>query len=264
MTNDKTGRFVLFLGAGGSRAFGYPVTSEILPLVAKRAKAIPFSATEAPGRRGLPRRMTMAGFKIEKPYYPIVYVRGYAMRAAEREETFNDTYYGFSATSVEKRQAPPPQYFEADVFEGQLIRLMKIKDYGYADAVNRGLEVFHSNPARSVWIARFYDQDVFRDTVRSIETHAEDLYTLVCETIPQRLRSAGVDHGQNDRDYRVILIAHSMGGLVCRTSSSSSPSGRAARISTGGSRIHARTPFASSATIFRAACCSTPHSSTPA
>ena len=109
--------------------------------------------------------MSAYRFKIEKPYYPIVYVRGYAMRAAEREETFNDTYYGFSATSVEKRQAPPPQYFEADVFEGQLIRLMKIKEYGYADSVNRGLEIFHSNPSRSVWVSRFYDQDVFRDTV---------------------------------------------------------------------------------------------------
>src|SRR4029077_3321739 len=118
------------------------------------------------------RRMSAPAFKIEKPYYPIVYVRGYAMRAAEREEAFNDTYYGFSATSVEKRQAPAPQYFEADVFEGQLIRFMKIRDYGYADSVNRGLEVFHSNPARSLWVARFYDQDVFRDTVRKIEDHA--------------------------------------------------------------------------------------------
>src|SRR6266542_3552387 len=126
--------------------------------------------------------MPQAKYMIEPPYYPIVYVRGYAMRAAEREETFNDTYYGFSATSVEKRQAPPPKYFEADVFEGQLIRFMKIKDYGYADSVNRGLEVFPSNPARSLW-----------------------------------LRQAGVDLGENDRDYRVILIAHSMGGLVCRT-----------------------------------------------
>jgi hypothetical protein len=159
----------------------------------------------------------MPPFKIERPYYPIVYVRGYAMRAAEREETFNDTYYGFSATSVEKRQAPAPQYFEADVFEGQLIRLMKIKDYGYADAVNRGIEVFHSNPSRSVWVSRFYDQDVFRDTIRTIAEHAEDLYTLVCKTIPDRLRGAGVDLGANEGDYRVILIAHSMGGLVCRT-----------------------------------------------
>jgi hypothetical protein len=156
-------------------------------------------------------------FKIERPYYPIVYVRGYAMRAAEREETFNDTYYGFSATSVEKRQAPPPAYFEADVFEGQLIRFMKIKDYAYADAVNRGLEIFHSNPARSVWVSRFYDLDVLRDIVRPIEDHARDLYELVCDTIPNRLRNAGVDLGENDKDFRVILIAHSMGGLVCRT-----------------------------------------------
>ena len=161
--------------------------------------------------------MSAHRFKIEKPYYPIVYVRGYAMRAAEREETFNDTYYGFSATSVEKRQAPAPQYFEADVFEGQLIRLMKMKQYGYADSVNSGLELFHSNPSRSVWVSRFYDLDVFRDTVRSIEEHAEDLYTLVCDTIPDKLRKAGVDLGENDRDYRVNLIAHSMGGLVCRT-----------------------------------------------
>ncbi len=161
--------------------------------------------------------MPQAKYMIEPPYYPIVYVRGYAMRAAEREETFNDTYYGFSATSVEKRQAPPPKYFEADVFEGQLIRFMKIKDYGYADSANRGIEIFHSNPSRSIWISRFYDQDVFTDKVRKIEDHAEDLYTLVCETIPRQLRQAGVDLGENDRDYKVILIAHSMGGLVCRT-----------------------------------------------
>jgi hypothetical protein len=156
-------------------------------------------------------------FTIEKPYYPIVYVRGYAMRTAEREETFYDTYYGFAATSVDKRQAPPPKYFEADVFEGQLIRFMKIKDYGYADQVNRGLELFYSNPSRSLWVARFYDQDVFNDKVRSIEDHAEDLRTLVCETIPARLKGSGVDLGPDDQGYKVILIAHSMGGLVCRT-----------------------------------------------
>lgn len=155
--------------------------------------------------------------KIEKPYYPIIYVRGYAMRHSEREETFNDTYYGFSATSVEKRQAPPPDYFEANVFEGQLIRLMKIKDYGYADAVNRGLEIFHANPSRSIWVCRFYDQDYIKENLRSIEDHAEDLYKLVCKTIPTRLKACGVNLGQNDEDYRVILIAHSMGGLVCRT-----------------------------------------------
>lgn len=36
--------------------------------------------------------MPHAKYKIEPPYYPVVYVRGYAMRESEREETFNDTY----------------------------------------------------------------------------------------------------------------------------------------------------------------------------
>ncbi len=94
---------------------------------------------------------------------------------------------------------------------------MKIKEYGYAYSVNRGIEIFHSNPSRSIWVSRFYDQDVFTDKIRRIEDHAEDLYTLICKTIPARLRQAGVDLGENDCDYKVILIAHSMGGLVCRT-----------------------------------------------
>jgi hypothetical protein len=159
----------------------------------------------------------MAPLKIEKPYYPIVYVRGYAMTANERQDTFNDTYYGFSATSVEKREAPPPQHFEVDVFEGQLIRLMKIKQYGYADAANRGLEDFSGNPSRSLWVCRFYDQDHHTQKIRSIRDHADDLCKLVCLRIPERLKECNVDLGPKDRDYRVILIAHSMGGLVCRT-----------------------------------------------
>ena len=155
--------------------------------------------------------------KIEPPFYPIVYVRGYAMTANEREETFHDTYYGFAATSVEKRDVPPPDYFHADMFEGQLIRFMKMREHAYYDATNRGLEDCPDNPARSLWVCRFYDQDVFKDKLRSIEDHAEELRALVCEIIPARLRACKVDLGANLKHYKVILIAHSMGGLVCRT-----------------------------------------------
>jgi hypothetical protein len=156
-------------------------------------------------------------YKIEPPYYPIVYVRGYAMTESEREDTFHDTYYGFAATSVEKRAAPPPDYFRADLFEGQLIRFMKLSQHAYFDATNRGLEDAEDNPSRSLWVCRFYDDDVMRDKLRSIEEHAEDLRKLVCETIPQRLKERGVDLGPGLKRYKVILIAHSMGGLVCRT-----------------------------------------------
>jgi hypothetical protein len=157
------------------------------------------------------------GYNIEPPFYPIVYVRGYAMTSNEREDTFHDTYYGFSATSVEKRDAPPPDYFRADMFEGQLIRFMKLGRYAYFDATNRGLDDCTDNPARSVWVCRFYDQDVMRDNLRRIEDHAEELRVMVCETIPARLKERGVDLGRGLKDFKVILIAHSMGGLVCRT-----------------------------------------------
>src|SRR5947208_1081446 len=110
--------------------------------------------------------------KIEPPYYPIVYVRGYAMTAAEREDTFYDSYYGFAANSVEKREAPPPKFFQADVFEGQLIRFMKLGDYRYADAANAGIEEFGDNPSRSMWVCRFYDTDFFSGKVRRIVDHA--------------------------------------------------------------------------------------------
>jgi pimeloyl-ACP methyl ester carboxylesterase len=153
---------------------------------------------------------------IKPPFYPIVYVRGYAMTENEREETFHDTYYGFAATSVEKRDAPPPDYLKADMFEGQLIRLMKLKDYAYFDATNEGLSDC-SDPSRSVWVCRFYDEDVFKNRVRSIEEHAEDLRRIILETIPSRLKECGLSLGNKNADYKVILIAHSMGGLVCRT-----------------------------------------------
>ncbi|MBI5395158.1 MAG: hypothetical protein HZA91_07660 [Verrucomicrobia bacterium] len=156
-----------------------------------------------------------AKFKIEPPHYPIVYVRGYAMTPGAREETFNDAYYGFAATCVEARTAPKPAYFELDIFEGQLIRFLK--QYRYADAFNRGLKDAPRNPSRSIWISRFYDRDHLQKELRTIENHAQDLRQLVCETIPESLEESGVDLGSAWKDYKVILIAHSMGGLVCRT-----------------------------------------------
>ena len=167
-------------------------------------------------------------FKIDtkRGLYPIVYVRGFAPTSDAREETFYDTYYGYSQTAVEKRAAPPPHYFEPIVFEGQLIRF--IKEYGYVDAANEGLKLALrnaagaiQNPTRSLWISRFYDRDVIAGQVRPIEQHAEELRQLICETIPAQLKGLKlegmhVNLGTNDKDFKVILIAHSMGGLICR------------------------------------------------
>jgi hypothetical protein len=160
----------------------------------------------------------------ERGLYPIVYVRGFAPTADAREETFYDAYYGYAETSVNTKSIKPPTFFKPLVFEGQLIRF--IKEYGYVDAANEGLTLALSNatgvqqnPTKSLWISRFYDADVLSLKVRNIEEHAEDLRTLICETIPielKQLDQVKVDLGPDDADYKVILIAHSMGGLVCR------------------------------------------------
>jgi len=152
---------------------------------------------------------TPASRAMAPPYLPIVYVRGFAMTPAEREQVFHDAYYGFAATSVEKRQAPPTQYFAADIFEGQLMRL--VKEHGYVDATNAGIANC-ATPERSIWISRFYDVDFFQEKARTIEAHAEDLRRLILDEIPAQLAPRGVD----TRNYKIILVAHSMGGLVCR------------------------------------------------
>jgi len=162
--------------------------------------------------------------KKDEGFYPIVYVRGFAPTGGAREDAFYDTYYGYAESAVEKRNAEPPNFLEPIVFEGQLIRWLK--EYGYVDASNGGLALALSNgggftqdPTRSLWISRFYDPDVMGGSVRDIEQHAEDLRKLICVEIPKKLKElegVKVDLGVNDADYKVILIAHSMGGLVCR------------------------------------------------
>ncbi|MBC7807461.1 MAG: hypothetical protein H7145_15090 [Akkermansiaceae bacterium] len=168
----------------------------------------------------------MADFLVEGKtgHYPIVYVRGFTPNKGSREDAFYDAYYGFAETSVEKRQTLPrhedgvtPWYQEPELFEGQLIRFLK--EEGYADATNGGLALAtrnKDNPARSLFISRFYDTDVLSGNPRDIIDHAADLQKLVCEKIPKQLKEAGVNLGTDDKDYRVILIAHSMGGLVAR------------------------------------------------
>ena len=91
------------------------------------------------------------------------------MTESEREETFFDAFYGFAKTAVNKRKVrPQDNYLKVDVFEGQLLRLMK--EHGYLDASNEGLNLSdNQNPSRSIWVCRFYDDDVLNGSVRGIK-----------------------------------------------------------------------------------------------
>ena len=150
--------------------------------------------------------------RIERPFYPIVYVRGYAMTRDEIVQTTSTPYMGFEAGSTKIRQAQDGS-IRKFVFESPLVRLMK--DYGYRDVYASGAEGTERLPARSIVIHRYYDEadPAFGDgKVPSIPDAAATLGKRILA-----LRDAVCGNNAADRRaFRVYLVAHSMGGLICR------------------------------------------------
>lgn len=146
---------------------------------------------------------------MKTPHLPIVYVRGYAATQGEVNDTVDDPFYGFNVGSTHVRvgAAGRPEQF---IFESPLVRLMT--DHRYSDVfegdkqlVGRGAR----DPFRTIWIFRYYDTtaDTFsHEPVRlSIEESARQLRELI-DSIKEQTQAP-----------KVHLIAHSMGGLVCRS-----------------------------------------------
>lgn len=144
---------------------------------------------------------------------PIVYVRGYAMTEEEVEETFNTPYYGFNLGSTQYKMAAsadPKMY----MFESPVVRLMK--DHGYQDAFNRFVD-WENRPLENsvkdwrntLWVFRYYDPEAsIRQEARpEIEGYATELMIFL-----NRIRRACGD----PEGFAVNLVAHSMGGLICR------------------------------------------------
>lgn len=152
---------------------------------------------------------------IESPYYPIIYVRGYAATMAEIEETVATPYMGFNLGATKIRQD-----YKGDIvrfiFESPLLRLMK--DEGYVDTYANGdlIPPATKVAAKSVWIFRYYEpvsEDLGEDERREIEQFAVDLRRFIL-----RIREQ-VCTGDNEarKRFKVYLVAHSMGGLICRS-----------------------------------------------
>lgn len=153
-------------------------------------------------------------------FYPIVYVRGYAMRESEVEDTFNKPYYGFNLGSTQFRLSAD-ETPTMRIFESPVVRL--IKQERYVDSFNRFLDrknrpvrnsVPEARPAvdwrRTLWTFRFYDREsqLLGESPREeIEGYARDLALFLDEV----RRACG-----SPPDFRVNLVAHSMGGLITR------------------------------------------------
>ncbi|MHC0065796.1 PGAP1-like alpha/beta domain-containing protein [Nostoc sp. UIC 10890] len=145
-------------------------------------------------------------------YLPIIFVRGYAGTQKDVEQTVNDPFYGFNSGSTHIRvdQKENPQKF---VFESPLLRLMT--DHGYQPIVDNQnvsnqIKRLSGQLHKTIWIYRFYDvttpsfgsSSVVRQEMEEIAKGLRDLIKNVKQT-------TGAD--------KVYLVAHSMGGLVCRS-----------------------------------------------
>lgn len=155
------------------------------------------------------------------PFHPIIYVRGYAMSVAERDETAADPFCGFNLGSTLYRatteRSKPARKF---IFESPVLRL--ISDHGYSDVYEQGLDVLDPDwsstlPYRSIVVFRYYDDAsslVGDGITSSMERYARDLSSLVLRV--RDLVCARADNGVSPTDFRCHLVAHSMGGLICR------------------------------------------------
>lgn len=151
---------------------------------------------------------------LKQPYYPIVYVRGYAGSETEVEDTVATPYMGFNLGSTKMRQSWTGN-IERYVFESPLIRLFK--DQEYKDVYEHGAEIPLSEhvSAKSIWIYRYYEpvsKDLGTGKRPEIEDYANGLHNLI-EQI--RNQVCGKDDAAKE-SFRVYLVAHSMGGLIVR------------------------------------------------
>jgi hypothetical protein len=153
--------------------------------------------------------------QIEPPYYPIIFVRGYAGSQHAIEEAVGDPYMGLNLGSTRLRQlwtGDVVQYF----FESPLVRLMK--ELGYRDVFDAGAAMGPGReiPPRCVIIHRYYDavsRDFGWDSDGEIESYAHELARLILRV---RDRVCGDDAAARAK-FKVYLVAHSMGGLICRS-----------------------------------------------
>jgi hypothetical protein len=155
---------------------------------------------------------------MERPYYPIIYVRGYAMTQGEVENTVADPYMGFNIGSTKLRQQYPKSVVR-HIFESPLVRLMKDEDY--RDSFVDGAELVPGGdlPERAVWIYRYYEdasKDLGSGERSEVEVYAKGLLDLINDLHDRYVPGDRAKHGTESSAFRVYLVAHSMGGLICR------------------------------------------------
>lgn len=160
------------------------------------------------------------------PFHPIIYVRGYAMSRDEIDATTADPFCGFNiGSTVYRAVADKTQPPRKHVFESPLVRLGS--EFKYQDVYEGGYDIVDREwgddkkrflGSRSIIIHRYYDEAsnlLGVGKTPSIDVSARklgELILLIRDLILKNPESGVAD----EKDFRCYLIAHSMGGLVCR------------------------------------------------
>lgn len=153
--------------------------------------------------------------------WPIIYVRGYAMSRTEIDETTADPFCGFNVGSTVIRATPNPKTPPRKmIFESPMVRLQS--DFGYGDVYEDGVDI--GDPdftaeilTKSLVIYRYYDDaSTLFGTGKTpeIEMFAKGLSDLILRV--RELVCRNPKNGVALKDFKCYLVAHSMGGLVCR------------------------------------------------
>ncbi|WP_020412092.1 hypothetical protein [Microbulbifer variabilis] len=155
------------------------------------------------------------------PFHPIIYVRGFALTRSAIEDAVADPYMGFNTGSTKMRRAVDGG-FKAYYFESPLLRL--ISEYNYEDVLENGEDLVVGEcednpiPYRCVVTYRYYEEaskDFGDGKTPSIEHFAAGLGKLIL-LLREKVCSNKVNN-VNKSNFKVHLVAHSMGGLICRS-----------------------------------------------
>ncbi|WP_405581589.1 esterase/lipase family protein [Streptomyces sp. NBC_01092] len=140
---------------------------------------------------------------------PLVYVRGFAGGTRGIDKAVDDPFYGFNEGSVHVRVGAHNQPLFHQ-FESPLLRLLREEGYELLVKGNQAAYLAEHTgiPANTVWIHRFYDRSATTWGGSPQEYQLEDAAADLLDLIDRLREKTGAP--------AVILVAHSMGGLICR------------------------------------------------
>jgi pimeloyl-ACP methyl ester carboxylesterase len=144
---------------------------------------------------------------------PIIYVRGFGGGQSGIDKVVDDPFYGFNEGSTHIRVGAQgqPRFYQ---FEGPILRLLLEQGYKLYVAGSQERTLLDAaegqlEPA-SLWVYRFYDPSAGTFGQEPKPYRIEDAAEGLAAFIELVLDKTG------DAD-RVNLVAHSMGGLICRS-----------------------------------------------